>query len=143
MPQPEKFICISYSTIDFLIPNEDVHSALSLKDFDVENMCGAFSGIYNFDDIAVNFNVEKKDKNIRTMVMLKKDGSSQISFVTASECKVCKLDLSKFSTFSDYYTDRLWHFGILACYFENDRLQYLIDAKKLIEYVTYSAVEEI
>ena len=143
MQQPEKFICISYSNVDFLIPNEDVQSALSLKDFDVESMCGVFTGIYNFDEIAEKFKEIKVEKNIRTMVMLRKDGVSQVSFVTASECKVCILDLSKFSTFSDYYTDRLLHFGILACYFENDRLQYLIDAKKLIEYVTESDVEEI
>ncbi len=143
MLQHNKFICISYSNIDFLIPNDDVQSALSLKDFDVGSMCGSFSGIYNFDDVAENFCEAKKEKNIRTMVMLKKDGVSQVSFVTASECKVCKLDLSKFSTFSDYYSDRLMHFGIIACYFENERLQYLIDAKKLIEYVNDSDVEEI
>ncbi|MBR1640280.1 MAG: hypothetical protein IJ688_12925 [Treponema sp.] len=143
MQHPERFICISYSKIDFLIPNDDVHTAVSLKEFDVEQMCGPMSGIYNFDEIAMLFKEPKVEKNVHTMIMLKKKDSSQISFITTSECRVCVIPLENFSLFSDYYAQSLFHLGILACNFENDRMRYLLDVRKLIDYVNDGVEGEI
>ncbi len=143
MPQLEKFVCISYSKIDFLIPNEDIFSAVSMKDFDVEQMCGPVTGIYNMDEIAAQFKEVPIDKNIRTMIMLKKANEGQLSFITASECKVCLINLDKFSLFSDIYSEGLSHFGILACSFEDGRFRYLLDLPKLVDYLYTAGSFEI
>jgi len=135
LPQPDRFICISYSNLDFLIPNDEVFSAVSLKEFDVEQMCGSLTGIYNLDDIAKYFNEKPLEKNIHTMVMLKKTGGTQVSFVTNSECRVCKIKLDDFGLFSNYYSSRLAHLGIQACSFEEKRIRYLLDIRKIIDYL--------
>ena len=145
MPQPEKFICISYPKIDFLIPNAYVFTAVGVQNFDADMMCSADSGIFNFDTIAENFNEPVKDKDVRTMVILKKDNEAQpqTSLVTTSECRVCLLNLETFSLFSDFYTQALAHLGIQACIFTGKRIQFLIDVKKLIDYISAAGIEEI
>ena len=133
MQRPEQFICISYSTIDFLIPNNDIASAVGLSDFSTD-MIDVNSGTYDFDELAADFKQEKRDTTSYTMVILKTDGLNHLSFVTSRECKVCEIPLSNFSLFSPDYSESLKAHGILACICKEDRLQYLLDIKKALEY---------
>ena len=134
MLQPEKFICISYSSVDFLIPNDDVASAVGLKESNTEFMLGEGTGIYDFDALAADFEQTKRETNTNTMVMLKDKGEGTLSFVTAQECKVCIIPLQEFNLFSDFYTERLKKYGILACSFVENKARFLIDVKTAIEY---------
>ena len=50
MRQRDKFICISYSQIDFLIPNDYVVSAVGVKDVQIGMMHNENSGIFDFEN---------------------------------------------------------------------------------------------
>ena len=133
MQRPDQFICISYSNIDFLIPNDDIATAVGLSDF-CTDMIDINSGTYDFDELAADFKQAKRDTTSYTMVILKNDGLNHFSFVTSQECKVCEIPLKNFSLFSSDYSESLKEHGILACICKEDRLQYLLDVKKALEY---------
>ena len=133
MQRPDQFICISYSNIDFLIPNDDIASAVGLSDFSTD-MIDVNSGTYDFDELAADFKQAKRDTTSYTMVILKNDGLNHFSFVTSQECKVCEIPLKNFSLFSSDYSESLKEHGILACICKEDRLQYLLDVKKALKY---------
>ena len=134
MQQPDRFICISYSSIDFLIPHEEIDSAVGLRDFNLD--CGADTGIYDLDELAAEFNEGKKETSIYTMIILKAQDSRQLSFVTTHECKVCNIPLREFSLFSEIYSERLKNCGILACNFTDSKLRFLLDIRKAFNYQT-------
>ena len=134
MQHPDRFICISYPTVDFLIPDDEVFTAVGMMNFE-ESMVGFETGIYNFDELAKEYQGDKRDANVKTMIVLKENGKGQTSLVTAQECKVCKIPLKNFSLFSDIYADSLKAFGILACSFTDDKIRYLIDVRKAVKYM--------
>lgn len=136
MLQPEKFICISYSQIDFLIPNDEVVSAVGLTDFDPTLMQGSLTGIYDFDAIAAKFQQTPSQTNIRTMVVLNDEGEEKVSVVTTRECRVCTISLENFSLFSDAYFENLHKIGVLACSFEENKIRYLLNVKQTIQYMS-------
>ena len=139
MQKAEKFICISYPKIDFLIPGEFVISAVSISDFDSSMMKGQTTGIFDFDEIASLFAQLPREANIKTMMILKGDDDIPVSVVTAQECKVCAVSLDEFSLFPDFYAEYLKKIGLLACVFENKRIKLLIDIKKVMESVHKSS----
>ena len=143
MRQPDKFICISYPLIDFLIPNNNVISAVGVKDLDISLMHDQSSGIFDFDEIASAFIQIPRESEIKTMVVLKDDDNSQISIVTTQECHVCTIELNDFSLFSDFYSDQFVKFGLLACKFEDERVSFLMDVKKTIKYMSNCFLEEL
>ncbi len=132
MPQHEKFICISYSSIDFLISNSEVGSAISMPDFTPE-IAGTDTGIFNLDDYAAAFNQSGKDTSSYTMFILKGNNMEHLSFVTSCECNIITIPLKDFSLFSDTYAEGLKKSGILACNFTENRNRYFIDIKKILE----------
>ena len=134
--QPEKFICISYPQIDFLIPSDFVISAVSINDLDTSLLQDQTAGIFNFDDIASSFAQKPRDANVKTMMLLQGDDDIPVSFVTGQECKVSTIPLNKFSLFTDHYADCLKKIGLLACIFENERIKFLIDVKQAINHIT-------
>lgn len=134
MQQPDRFICISYSSIDFLIPNEEIDSAVGLRDFSMD--FGSDTGIYDLDELAAEFNESRKETGIYTMIVLKAQKSRQISFVTTHECRVCNIPLRNFSLFSEIYSERLKNCGILACNFTDSKLRFLLDIRKALNYKT-------
>ena len=141
MQQPETFICISYSQIDFLIPNEYVQSAVGVKDVQIGLMHNENSGIFDFDDIAAGFSQYPRPTHVKTLIVLKDDNNNQVSVVTTQECRVCNVKLEDFKLFSDYYSSGFKQFGFLACAFEDNRMRILIDAMQLIDYMNDSMLE--
>ena len=143
MPRSERFICISYSLVDFLIPHDDIVSAVSIGEFDTEAMCGPMTGIFDFDSIAAEFGEERLKKNVCTMIILKKDDEevTQRSIITASECKVRIIKLTDFSLFSDFYAQSLAHLGFQACVFDGGRIQFLVDINRMLDYLSAEGEE--
>ena len=141
MQQPETFICISYSQIDFLIPNEYVQSAVGVKDVQVNLMHDENSGVFDFDDIAAGFSQYPRPTHVKTLIVLKDENNNQVSIVTTQECKVCTVKLTDFKLFSDCYFEAFKQFGFLACSFEGRRMKILIDAMQLIDYMNDSMLE--
>ena len=145
MRQPEKFISIAYQQIDFLIPNDSVISSVGVKDLDMAQLQGGATGIYDFDEIASAFMQSPRESEIKTMIVLKaSDGSdNRNSIVTTQECRVCTIRLNEFSLFSDYYSEQFKKFGLLACSFEDERVKFLIDVRKTINYMNSCFLEEL
>ena len=143
MQQPDTIICISYSQIDFLIPNEYVQSAVGVKDVQVGLLHDENSGIFDFDDVAAGFSQYPRPTHVKTLIVLKDENNNQMSVVTTQECKVCTIPLKDFKLFSDCYSEAFKQFGFLACTFEDKRMRILIDAVKLIDYSNDSLLEVI
>ncbi len=143
MLQPDKFVCITYPQIDFLIPNEYVASCVGVKDLGTSLFHTQDSGIFDFDNIASIFNQKPRESDVKTMIVMKGDGTNHLSLVTTQECRVCAVNLSEFGLFSQAYTDQLQKFGILACNFVDDRLRLLINVQKTISYMGDSFLEEL
>lgn len=143
MQQPDKFICISYSQIDFLIPNDYVVSAVGVKDVQVNFMHDNNSGIFDFDDIATGFKQYPRPSHVKTLIILKDENNAQFSIVTTQECKVCTVPLKNFRLISDYYAEGLKKFGLLACNFVDDKVRFLIDVKQAIQYMNRNTLEEV
>lgn len=142
MQHPDKFVCISYPQIDFLIPGDFVISAVSIKDLDTSLLHDQTTGIFDFDEIASSFLQLPREADIKTMVIVNGD-DGPVSLVTAQECKVCTVLLSEFSLFPGFYAEFFKKFGLFACIFEADRIKFLIDIKKIVEYAHNSSLEEI
>ncbi len=143
MQQPDKFICISYPQVDFLIPNDYVVSAVGVKDVHVNFMHEQNMGIFDFDDIAVGFHQYPRLTHVKTLIVLKDDEENQVSIVTTQECKVCTINLNKFALFQEPYFAPLKNFGFLACFFEEEKLRILIDVQKTIDYMSFGELEEL
>ncbi len=135
MQQPDKFICVSYSSIDFLIPNDEVFSAVGMMDIDDEVMSGSATGIFNLDALAREFKETPREANVCTMIVLKDKGQGQTSLVTTQECKVCRIPLKDFSVFPERYANGFTDFGILACSFYKNKLRFLLNARKAVRYM--------
>lgn len=143
MRQPEKFISISYSQIDFLIPNDYVVSAVGVKDVQIGFMHNENSGVFDFDDIATGFKQYPRPTHVKTLIVLKDCDDNQVSIMTTQECKVCDVPLKDFGVFSDFYADSFKQLGFLACTFENNRMRLLVDVPQLIDYMNDSMLEEL
>jgi len=143
LQEPEKFICISYPTVDFLIPNDYVHSAVGVKDLDTSLLQDYTSGIFDFDSIAAEFHQTSVKSSIKTMIVFKGSSINQLSIVTSQSCKVCTIQLKDFSLFSDYYSESFKKFGLLACNFTENRIRFLIDVKQIIKIMTTGTLEEL
>ena len=140
MHRAENFICISYPKIDFLIPGDFVISAVSISDLDSSLLHDQTAGIFDFDEIAAVFAQLPREANIKTMILLKGEDDIPQSVVTAQECKVCTVQLDEFSLFTDFYADSFKKIGLLACIFNNNRIRFLIDIKRIMEYLQSSSV---
>ena len=143
LKQPEKFISISYQKIDFLIPNEYVISSVGVKDVQVNFMQQENSGIFDFDEIAIGFSQYPRPTHVKTLIVLKDENDNKISIVTTQECKVCTLDLERFSLFANPYFEKFKSFGFMACLFEEGRMRILIDVQKTIDYMSFGELEEL
>ena len=143
MLQPEQFICIEYPQIDFLIPSDYVVSSVGVKDLDISLLHDQTSGIFDFDEIATSFLQIPRESEIKTMIVLKSDSDTHVSVVTTQECRVCKIKLKEFGLFSDFYSEQLQRFGVLACSFKENRLRLLMNIKTTIDYMNNSMLEEL
>jgi len=139
------FICLSYSSIEFLFPKEDIIAASFcdksnlIKDVDGNLKVMVSSQYLPFidADVAVSkLNQEIHDKEIKTCIVIKNNGffkdSENLAIVTSSDCKVIELPLDSFSLFSDIYSEDLKRKGIIACRF-NEKIGYLIDIDKFLK----------
>ena len=143
MQQPEKFICISYSQVDFLIPSKFVSSSVGVKDLNLSLLRDSDSGIFDFDEIASQFIQIPREADIKTMIALKDEGLNHISIVTTQECKVAIISLDEFGLFSDFYSEQFQRMGFLACSFQENRLRILMDVRKTIAYMNDCFLEEL
>ena len=143
MQQPEKFICISYSQVDFLIPSKFVSSSVGVKDLNLSLLRDQDSGIFDFDEIASQFIQIPREADIKTMIALKDEGANHISIVTTQECKVTIISLDEFGLFSDFYSEQFQRMGFLACSFKENRLRILMDVRKTIAYMNDCFLEEL
>ena len=143
MQQPEKFISIEYPQIDFLIPTEYILSTVGVKDLEMSLLHNQDSGVFDFNEIASEFGQSPRESEIKTMIVLKVEDKPHLSIVTTQECRVCTIKLSDFGLFSDYYTNLLEKFGILACCFSEQKLRLLINAEDLISYMNNCMLEEL
>ncbi|MCR5612414.1 hypothetical protein [Treponema sp.] len=143
MRQPEKFVCITYPQIDFLIPSDYVASCVGVKDLETSLLQNQDSGIFDFDEIASKFNQTPRESEIKTMIVLKAENENQVSVVTTQECRVSTIALRDFGLFSDSYAKQFEDIGLLACNFFEDRLRLLMDVRKTIDYMNHSLLEEL
>lgn len=143
MPQPEKFICIAYPQIDFLIPSNYVASSVGVKDLNLSLLSDHESGFFDFDEIASQFIQIPRESDIKTMIVMKTEGKKHLSILTTQECKVSTIDLREFGLFSDFYSEQFKKLGFLACSFKEDRLRILMDVKQTIEYMSNCLLEEL
>ena len=143
MQQPEKFICISYSQVDFLIPSKFVSSSVGVKDLNLSLLRDSDSGIFDFDEIASQFIQIPREADIKTMIALKDEGLNHISIVTTQECKVVVISLDDFGLFSDFYSEQFQKLGFLACNFKDGRLRILLDVRRTIAYMNDCFLEEL
>ena len=143
MPQLEKFVCISYPQIDFLIPSEMVISSVGVKDLNLTLFRDQDSGFFDFDEIASQFIQIPRQAEIKTMIVLKVDETKNLSIVTTQECSVTIINLKDFGLFSDFYSDQFQKLGFLACSFKNDRLRLVIDVKNTLKFMNDCLLEEL
>ncbi len=143
MQQPDKFICISYSHIDFLIPNDYVVSAVGVKDVQIGLMHNDNSGIFDFDDIATKFNQYPRLTHVKSLIVIRDENDNQVSIVTTQECRVCTVHLNDFRLLSDFYSDSFKNFGLLAFKFSNGKMSVLIDVNQIINYMNDNLLEEL
>ena len=143
MPQLEKFVCISYPQIDFLIPSEMVISSVGVKDLNLTLFRDQDSGFFDFDEIASQFIQIPRQAEIKTMIVLKVDETKNLSIVTTQECSVTIINLKDFGLFSDFYSNQFQKLGFLACSFKNDRLRLVIDVKNTIKFMNDCLLEEL
>jgi len=99
LPQLERFICITYPQIDFLIPSDYVASSVGVKDLNLSLLSDQKSGFFDFDEIASQFIQIPRESSIKTMIVLKEVNGKRLSLLTTQECKVCMIDLREFGLF--------------------------------------------
>ena len=143
MPQPEKFICITYPQIDFLIPSDYVASSVGVKDLSISLVSDSDSGFFDFDEIASLFIQVPRQSDVKTMIVMKDMGEKRLSLLTTQECKVSTIDLKEFGLFSDFYSEQFKKLGFLACSFKEDRLRILMDVRQTINYMNDCLLEEL
>ena len=143
MPQPEKFICIAYPQVDFLIPSDFVVSSVGVKDLNLSLLRDQDSGFFDFDEIASQFIQIPREADIKTMIVLKAEGEKRLSVVTTQECSISIVDLKEFGLFSDFYSEQFKKLGFLACSFKNEKLRLIIDVKNTIKFMNDCILEEL
>ena len=143
MPQPEKFICITYPQIDFLIPSDYVASSVGVKDLSISLVSDSDSGFFDFDEIASLFIQVPRQSDVKTMIVMKDMGEKRLSLLTTQECKVSTIDLKEFGLFSDFYSEQFKKLGFLACSFKEDRLRILMDVRQTINFMNDCLLEEL
>ena len=143
MPQPERFICITYPQIDFLIPSDYVASSVGVKDLNLSLLSDQKSGFFDFDEIASQFIQIPRESAIKTMIVLKDVDGERLSIVTTQECKVSLIDLREFGLFSDFYSEKFKKLGFLACSFKEERLRILMDVRQTVNYLNDCYLEEL
>ena len=143
MLPPEKFVCIPYPQIDFLIPSDEVVSSVGVKDLNISLLADQDSGFFDFDEIASKFIQIPREAEIKTMIILQGDEKSHLSILTTQECRVSILSLINFRLFSDFYSEQFKKLGLLACYFMEDRLGILMDVNQMIRYLNDCLGEEL
>ena len=93
MQQPEKFVCIAYPQIDFLIPNDSVVSSVGVKDLNLSLLRDEEQGFFDFDEIASQFIQIPRQADIKTMIVLKGEEDKHFSIVTTQECCISIINL--------------------------------------------------
>ena len=140
MQYPENFICLSYQTVDFLIPEEKIITAGNSRGS--LNYMGEELQTVDFDKVGVQLKFLQGAaahidyRKVRTTIITKNEGlledAKYFALLTSSDCKVSSLTLDIFSLFEGPYT-KLKDYGILACTFYDDRIAYLIDLNVLLK----------
>ena len=143
MPQPERFICITYPQIDFLIPSDYVASSVGVKDLNLSLLSDQKSGFFDFDEIASQFIQIPRESAIKTMIVLKDVDGERLSIVTTQECKVSMIDLREFGLFSEFYSEKFKKLMFLACNFKEERLRILMDVRQTVNYLNDCYLEEL
>ena len=143
MQQPEKFVCIAYPQIDFLIPNNLVVSSVGVKDLTISMLRDQEAGFFDFDEIASQFIQIPRQADIKTMIVLKGEEDKHFSIVTTQECCISIINLKEFGLFSDFYSQQFQKLGFLACSFKEERLRIILDVKSTIKYMNDSLLEEL
>lgn len=150
LPRSESFICLSYSTIEFLVPKKEAITASFceksnfLTDEKGNSKIIIDSKILPYVDVDIpiqRLNQEIQKKEIRTCIVITCKGifeeSETFGIVTSSDCKVLDLDLGEFSLFSEKYNSSFQNMGLVACNFdknqEKQKLRYLIDINKFFK----------
>lgn len=139
MQYPENFICLSYQTIDFLIPEDKVITAGNSRGS--LNYMGEELQTIDFDSAVIKLKFLRGAaahidyKKVRTTIIMKNEGlleeSNCFALLTSSDCKVTSLNLDTFSLLGEPYAG-LQECGILACAFYDDKIAYLIDLNILL-----------
>ena len=136
----ENFICLSYQTMDFLFPEDNVITAGNSRGS--LNYLGEELKTIDFDKAVVQLRFLRGPaahidyKKVRTTVILKNDGlmedANHFALLTSADCKVTPVSLDTFSLFGQPY-DGLHKAGILACSFYEEKIAYLIDLNVLLK----------
>lgn len=149
MPHSENFICLSYSTINFLIPKSDVVNAFFcdkanfIRGVDGDSKVVVGSQMLPYIDVDLSaklLNQTIVENDIKTCVVLNCPGifkeSDTFGIVTSSDCKVQKINLNEFAIFSEQYSNKLSKLGLVACKFnknEPSKINYLINANQFMK----------
>lgn len=133
MKTTEWFACLNYGRFDILIPQssftESTYSLTPLRSQLAER----------FNCMEINL-----DKNISSIFNIEKDGlpvteialksNPPVILRTSIVPTVIQIQLSSIKFFSNLYKHHLKKFGILAARFTDDRIQYLVNVSKLINF---------
>ena len=140
MQYRENFICLSYQTMDFLFPEDNVVTAGNSKGY--LSYMGEELQTIDFDKAVVQLRFLRGPaahidyKKVRTSVTMKNNGlmndAKHIALLTSADCKVAPVSLESFSLFGQPYTG-LHKAGILACSFYDEKIAYLIDLNVLLK----------
>ena len=143
MQQPEKFVCIAYPQIDFLIPNDSVVSSVGVKDLNLSLLRDEEQGFFDFDEIASQFIQIPRQADMKSMIVLKGEEDKHFSIVTTQECCISIINLNEVGLFSDFYSQQFQKLGFLACSFKEERLRIILDVKSTIKFMNDSLLEEL
>lgn len=142
MKECSKFVCIAAENINFLIPSSQVITSVYCNGgnyfwddrFVFENNTIPFVDFYND-----NSNVEYFGdvKYTETALVIKNqdlfNDEKYFAVITSKQCTVLEIEYKDFSLFSKKFENEFKKKGFIACYFNDDKIYYLVDIEVFIK----------
>lgn len=129
----EWFAVLKFGTIDLLIPQRDIADGGYTADVQSAFDSSGENGQILFLDDFINrrFGIMCSDKIVTA---LKIKSEFPLFLVTSAVPKIINFSLDELGALKGPIGEGLLKFGIIGFRFENKRIQYLVDANKIIDY---------
>lgn len=142
MKECSKFVCIAAENINFLIPSSQVITSVYCNggnyfwndQFIFENNTIPYIDFYN-DNTNLEYFGDVHYTETALVVKNKKlfEDQKYFAVVTSKECSVLEIEYRKFSLFSKKFEKEFEKKGFVACYFNNQKIYYLIDIEDFLK----------